>query len=260
MNSILAAADTLTPQTRKFVLFGGLHLAILLLTVAIPAALSFFTRRGERPHVARRLAAALAAILLLDYLFTITWAMHVGKIMYWENALPMQLCDWATVVSVVALVWRGQFAYELAYFWGLSGTFQAVLTPDTKEAFPNPLFISFFVSHCGIIVAVLFLTWGLKLRPRPGSVWKAWLASQLYLACAGLVNWIFRAHHVNFGYLAAKPAHGSLLDYFGPWPWYIATLEAMAFVFFTMFYLPFWLANLRRADRRQASVRPDPPQ
>ena len=260
MNSLLAAAGTLAPPTHKFVLFGGLHLAILLLTVAIPAALSLGTRRAERPAVARWLAAVLAAILLLDYVFTIIWATHVGKILYWENALPLQLCDWATAASVVALVGRRQFAYELAYFWGLSGTFQAVLTPDTKEAFPNPLFISFFVSHCGIIVAVLFLTWGLKLRPRPGSVWKAWLASQPYLACAGLVNWIFRAHHVNFGYLAAKPAHGSLLDYFGPWPWYIATLEAMAFVFFTIFYLPFWVANRRRAVQNQASVGADPPQ
>jgi hypothetical integral membrane protein (TIGR02206 family) len=155
---------------------------------------------------------------------------------------------------VIALLWRGQFAYELAFFWGLSGTFQAVLTPDTKEVFPNPLFIAFFVSHCGIIIAVLFLTWGFKMRPRPGSIWKAWLASQGYLASAGFVDWLFRADHVNFGYLAAKPAHGSLLDYFGPWPWYILTLEVMALLFFGFFYLPFWIADHRRAGTRSASA------
>ena len=247
MNGILAVDGAAVPPAGKFVLFGGLHLAILLLTVAIPAAMSLLTRRSERPEIARYLAAILAAGLLLDYAFTVAWATHVGKIAYWENALPMQLCDWATAASVVALVWRRQLAYELAYFWGLSGTFQAVLTPDTKEAFPNPLFITFFVSHCGIIIAVLFLTWGLKRRPRPGSVWKAWLWSQPYLACAGLVNWLFRAHRVNFGYLAAKPTHGSLLDYFGPWPWYILTLEIMALVFFAVFYLPFWIADRRRS-------------
>ena len=254
MNGILAAAGAADPAAGKFVLFGALHLTILLLTVAIPAAMSFFTRRAERPELARYLAAFLAASLLLDYVFTIIWATHVGKIVYWENALPMQLCDWATVVSVVALVWRRQTAYELAYYWGLSGTFQAVLTPDTKDAFPNPLFITFFVSHCGIIIAVLFLTWGLKLRPRPGSVWKSWLWSQLYLSCAGLVNWVFRADRVNFGYLAAKPTHGSLLDYFGPWPWYIATLEVMALIFFAVFYLPFRIADFRRAAQAPASV------
>ena len=247
MNGILAVAGADVPPAGKFVLFGGLHLTILLLTVAVPAAMSLLTRRSERPEIARYLAAILAASLLLDYAFTITWAVHVGKIIYWENALPMQLCDWATVASVMALIWRRQLAYELAYFWGLSGTFQAVLTPDTKEAFPNPLFITFFVSHCGIIIAVLFLTWGLKLRPRPGSVLKAWLWSQPYLACAGLVNWLFRTHQVNFGYLAAKPNHGSLLDYFGPWPWYIVTLEVMALVFFTVFYLPFWIVDQRRS-------------
>ena len=254
MDSVFVATDVVAPATGKFVLFGALHLTILLLTVVTPAVMSLLTRRSERPEIARVLAVILAASLVLDYAFTITWALHVGKIIYWENALPMQLCDWATVVSVVALVWRRQWAYELAYFWGLSGTFQAVLTPDTKEAFPNPLFITFFVSHCGIIIAVLFLTWGLKLRPRPGSVWQAWLWSQLYLASAGLVNWLFRADKVNFGYLAAKPSHGSLLDLFGPWPWYIVTLEIMALVFFAVFYLPFWIADRQRAARSRESV------
>ena len=247
MEGILQVADAIAPPSGKFVLFGTLHLTILLLTVAIPAALSLYTRRSDRPALARWLAIVIAAILFLDYVFTVIWATHVGKIVYWENALPMHLCDWATIVSIAALVWRKQLAYELAYFWGLSGTFQAVLTPDTKEVFPNPLFVSFFVSHCGIIIAVLFLTWGLKFRPGQGSVWKIWLWSQIYLASAGLVNWLFRAEQINFGYLAHKPEHGSLLDFFGPWPWYILTLEVMALVFFTLFYLPFWIADRRRA-------------
>ncbi len=249
---LLAQTIPASPPGSHFVLFGGLHLAILSLTVLVPAAMGLLTRRSERPEVARWLAGILAAVLLLDYAFTVSWAVHVGKIAHWENALPMHLCDWATVACVCALVRRRQLAYELAYFWGLSGTFQAVLTPDTKEVFPDPLFISFFVSHCGIIIAVLFMTWGLQKRPRPGSVWKAWLCSQVYLACAGAVNWIFRSDRVNFGYLAAKPEHGSLLDFFGPWPWYILTLEAMALVFFTLFYVPFWIATRRWAGARGA--------
>ena len=96
------------------------------------------------------------------------------------------------------------------------------------------------MDHCGIIVAVLFLTWGLAMRPRPGAVLRVWGWTQVYLVCAGTVNWLTRT---NYGYLAAKPIHGSLLDYFGPWPWYLLTLEAMALLFFTVFYSPFWLAN-----------------
>lgn len=236
---------------RKLVLFGGLHLFILFTTIALPYALSRLTRRRERPRLAVWLAAALAAVLVVNRIFALAWAIHAGKIAHWPDALPMHLCDWATFAVIFALVCRWQLAYELAYFWGLSGTFQAVLTPDVSEAVTNPLFISFFVSHCGIIISVLFLTWGMSMRPTPGSVWWAWAWSQVYVVCAGTMNW---AMHTDFGYLAAKPPHSSLLDYFGPWPWYILTLEAMSLVFYAVFYLPFWLADKRRSASTAGSV------
>ena len=34
----------------------------------------------------------------------------------------------------------------------------------------------------------------------------------------------------NYGYLCRQPAHQSLLGYLGPWPWYLASLELVAFV------------------------------
>lgn len=248
---LLAIAQEALSSQRKFVLFGGLHLFILFLTVALPYALSRFTYRQDRPTLARWLAVGLAAVLLLNRIMAIAWGCHEGRITRWPDALPMHLCDWASFAVIIALVWRGQLAYELAYLWGLSGTFQAVLTPDLNETFPNPFFIGFFVDHCGIVVSVLFLTWGLAMRPQPGAVWRALAWSQVYMVCAGLVDW---ALHVNYGYLRAKPLHGSLLDYFGPWPWYILTLEVMALVFFAVFYSPFWLAN--RLSARPGAARP----
>ena len=246
--SLLAAVVESLPPSRKFALFGGLHLFILFITITLPFALSRFTYRQDRPNLARWLAAGLVVTLLLNRVMAIVWGYHEGRILRWPDALPMHLCDWASFAVIIALIWRGQLAYELAYLWGLSGTFQAVLTPDLTEAFPNPFFIGFFVDHCGIIVSVLFLTWGLAMRPKPGAVWRALAWSQLYLVCAALVDGPL---HENYGYLRAKPSHGSLLDYFGPWPWYILTLEVMMVVFFTVFYAPFWLGN--RRNRRSAS-------
>ena len=92
------------------------------------------------------------------------------------------------------------------------------------EAFPNPFFIGFFVDHCGIIVAVLFLTWGLAMRPKSGSrCWRVWLVESGLSGCAlASVDWIFFT--VNYGYLAGENHRTtSLLDYLGPWPWYILT-------------------------------------
>ncbi len=246
-----AVANEVLPPARKFALFGGLHLFILFLTVALPFVLSRFTYRQDRPQLARWLAVGLAMVLLLNRVMALVWGYHEGRITRWPDALPMHLCDWASFAVIIALVWRGQLAYELAYLWGLSGTFQAVLTPDLTETFPNPFFIGFFVDHCGIIVSVLFLTWGLGMRPKPGAVPRACGWSQVYLVCAGTVDYLFRA---NYGYLRAKTAHHSLLDYFGPWPWYILTLEGMMVVFFTAFYAPFWFANRRSQGATRRAV------
>jgi hypothetical integral membrane protein (TIGR02206 family) len=227
---------------RKFVLFGALHLSILAITILLPYALSHLTRRAERPQVGRILAGVLSVILLSDRIFSVTWGYHEHRITRWVDALPMHLCDWASIAVMIALVWRQQLLYELAYFWGLAGTLQAVLTPDLSDQFPNPFFISFFVEHCGIIVAVLFMTWGLGMRPLPGALWRAILWTQVYVVCAGALNWMAAT---NYGYLAHKPSHGSLLDFCGPWPWYILVLEGLSFILFSLLYLPF----LGRAKR-----------
>jgi hypothetical integral membrane protein (TIGR02206 family) len=221
---------------RKFVLFGALHCFILAMTVLVPFALSRLTRRNERPQLARVIAAGLALVLLSDRIFAISLGVHEHRIIRFADALPMHLCDWASICVMISLVWRRQLLYELAYFWGLAGTLQAVLTPDLAEQFPNPFFISFFVEHCGIIVGALFLTWGLHMRPRPGAIWRVFLWTQFYVVCAGAVDWICTT---NYGYLVHKPAHSSLLDYFGPWPGYILALEGLSLVFYAVLYLPF---------------------
>src|ERR1700687_4832787 len=77
------------------------------------------------------------------------------------------------VAGPAALCWRHRLAYELAYFWGLSGTLQALVTPDLAEDFPSLHFITFQILHAGVVVAVLYLTLGLGMRSGPGSILRA---------------------------------------------------------------------------------------
>lgn len=43
----------------------------------------------------------------------------------------------------------------------------------------------------------------------------------------------------NYMFLKAKPVNGSLLDILGPYPWYIISLEVVAFVIFVVLWLVF---------------------
>ena len=56
------------------------------------------------------------------------------------------------------------------------------------------------------------------------------------------VNWLFDG---NYMFLRTKPQNGSLLDFLGPYPWYILSLEAMAFIIFTIIWL-----LLRKRDKK----------
>lgn len=231
-------------DSSRFILFGPDHLAVLFLTLALPALLAVLVRvRGGERRV-QSICAGLAATLLLNQVILLIYVVRTGLPV--EEHLPFQLCDWAMLTCVAALLWRHRLAFELTYFWGLAGTLQAVLTPDLEYGFPNPGFILFSIAHSGIIVAILFLTLGLRMRPTLQSLWRAFLGVQVYAIVTVLVN---LALDTNYGYLLRKPARPSLLDFLGPWPWYIASLEFVALMLFFLFYAPFAWGNRRRRKR-----------
>ena len=60
-----------------------------------------------------------------------------------------------------------------------------------------------------------------------------WL--NLYLLLLIPVNLTLDA---NYFYLMEKPLNPSILDYFGPWPFYILVCELLAMGFFAIAYVP----------------------
>lgn len=227
-------------------LFGPSHLTVIALTFSIPLLLAWLVRSTPSAPLTTAINLALATTLIASKLAAL-WLAKDRGFLDLQNALPMHLCDWAFFTAVITLIWRNKLAYELTYFWGLAGTMQALLTPDLDFDWPEPPFITFFVSHGGIIAVVIYTTLALRLRPTWRSLWRAFLASQVYLLAAGAVNLLVDA---NYGYLCRKPENPSLLDYFGPWPWYILTLEVAALLSYLFYYSPFAIADALRQRLR----------
>lgn len=128
-----------------------------------------------------------------------------------------------------------QALFEVAYYWGLGGTVQALLTPELVDPFPSLSYLKFFAGHGLIIVGVFALACGLRLRPRPWSPVRIWLATNVLVPPMLLFNWLTGS---NYMYLCGPPATASIMDYFGPWPLSLLTLEAVALLIMTILYLP----------------------
>ena len=229
-------------MTASFERFGPAHLGVIALTFTTPLLLSVVVRWCDSAATARLASWSLIAVLICGKILTLVLLAHDGELTL-ENAAPMYLCDWAAIMVLVTLVYPNQLTYELCYFWALAGTLQALLTPDLSYGFPDPRFISFFALHGGVIASALYMTIGIGMRPVAMSIVRALACSAIYLAVAMAANSIFGT---NYGYLRAKPAHPSLLDYMAPWPFYIAQLALLAVLSCLIYYSPFFIVDRLR--------------
>jgi hypothetical integral membrane protein (TIGR02206 family) len=230
-----------------FQLFGPAHLVLLLLTIALPLALGVAVRLTNSRRTDRAVAVCLSLLLVVNYLGYATYLLQHQQLV-WQQALPFQLCDWAMVTVIVALLTARQSWSEISYFWGIAGTFQAILTPNLPVGFPSIRFLSFFVGHCGIVAGVIYLLVARRFRPSLGSIWRTLAWSELYLVATLVVDHLT---NVNYGFLLHKPEAASILDYLSRRHWlYLVELNALALVFFALLYLPFGLADLLKRSRQ----------
>ena len=217
------------------------HIAAVAATVVL-GALAVLAARLWPERRAAALCRGLALVILVAYATDHTVAIARGD---WSarRYLPLHLTDAVTIVSAVALLTARALPVEVTYFWALTASLQAVLTPDLGEGFPDPYFWTYFVTHSGAVVAACVLVFGRGLCPRPGAAWRAFAATAAMAALAAAGN---RITGGNYMFLREKPDN-SLLDLMGPWPWYIAVAAAFGLALFALLHA---LARSTPAGRR----------
>jgi hypothetical integral membrane protein (TIGR02206 family) len=231
---------TFSDMNSTFQLFGIPHILILS---AIPVITGFLVWRLNRNReLARTFRISLGTFLLLNELI---WYGHniARSWIHVPYGLPLNLCDIVVWITIAAAFTLKPTLVELAYYWGISGSLMAVLTPDLGVPLASYPGVYFFVAHCGVVITIIFLVWGKLARPRTGSVWKALLWLNAYVALIGGFNSIFQT---NYFYLCEKPGSPSLLDYMGPWPWYLLAGELFGVAACWLLWLPI-RAQMRKA-------------
>lgn len=231
-----------------FSMFSLQHL-IPLGVIALLVVLLYRYRMTLRQAVWKRTVRyGLGAVLFLFEAALYGWYFYYGQFTL-EQSLPLQLCSISYLLSILILFFPRYRLYEFLYFAGVGGALQALLTPAAiLSGYPHFTYFYFFVGHGAIVWIALYMTWVYEYRPTWGSIWRVLLMLNILLAVVIPVN---RITGGNYLFVAEKPAGDTLLNFLGPWPWYLLSLEGVAFLLFTLLYLPFRSRRPRARETKQ---------
>lgn len=224
-----------------FIFFSTTHLNALYFLLGIYVLIFLFRKQLRKPNIDVTMRYIIAAALILQEFSLSVWRLS-NDVWHPGTSLPLHLCGASIVLSAFMLINKNYTLFEINYFWGLGGAIQALLTPNIGiYGFPHYRYFQFFTSHGLILVAVLYMVFVYKFAPKHRSIWKVMGITVLYTAFIAIFNWIFNG---NYLFICWKPETGSLMDFMGPWPWYILPLGVLAIVLFYIWYSPFAIRAL----------------
>ena len=231
-----------------FQLFGIWHLVALAIIVLINFGMVRFRKSSEKTRTAVRWTMAI--ILWLDEISWHIWNIYWG---HWtiQTMLPLHICSVLVWLAGFMLIFKYFRIYEFAYFIGIGGAMQALLTPDAGiYGFPHYRVFQTFISHGLLITSAVFMTTVEGFRPTWKSFWRVIIGMNIYAAIIYPIN---RLLGTNYLFINGKPATASLLDALPAWPYYIIYMEVIGIVIFLLLYLPFIIKDARKNKQMQTA-------
>lgn len=233
------------PTARDFSAYGPSHWIVLAVFAVGALSVVLIGRRQRNTHTARRFSRAFGAATLMLYAVIYLSTLFPPTI---GRSVPLRLTDLATVVAGYALWSHRRRPYALTYYWCLTLSTQALLSPALEGPdFPYYEFLAFWAIHLLVIWAAIYLTWGVGMHPD----WRSYR-----FAVAATVAWVAVTFAFNFladtdyGFVNRKPSTPSLLDVLGPWPWYLGTVTVLLLAVWALMTWP-WV----RADASSNNLR-----
>lgn len=225
--------ETFNFTEKNFTAFGLEHALVVGLFFIIGIGLiRLAKKRGDK--ATRRIALGISVVLIFNILFDQVLDIALGEFDI-KKTLPLNLCNICPFFIPLVLVQKRYWWHEILYFFILTGTLQAVLTPDLNYILPHREAIQYWITHCGLVVGILFATIVYDFIPTWKSLPKAFIALQVYVVAMACINLITGG---NYFFLCQTPPNPSLLDFLGEWPMYIFLGEFLALALMFIVFLP----------------------
>lgn len=159
--------------------------------------------------------------------------------------LPITVCGWAVVFCTFLAVTKNQTLFDISYFWLLTGTVFALITP-TVISYCGPTrfrFYQFWAEHMIGYIIVFYMIFVHKMRPTVKSAIKAYIS---FIILAVIAYWSndMIGPGANYLFMARPESTPSVLDILPPnFALRIAIMVGAISLLFVIAYLPWYLKD-----------------
>ena len=215
----------------KFILFSNEHLitvGIGFISCILLVFLGFFTEK--KATFAKIVAIAVLGVKIAELLFR---HHYYGETV--AELLPLHLCPIVIILSIFMMFFHSEVLFQPVYFWSI-GAFFAILMPDIRDGMSNFSSQSFFITHFFILFSTAYAFVHFRFRPTKVGFLCSFL---LLVTLAFIMYFVNNKLGTNFLYVNHPPVTKSLMDFMGPWPYYIFSLAGIDIAISFFMYLPF---------------------
>ena len=225
-------------EPQPFIILGTSH----LVTLAIILCLAIFFPRNyrDKPVSQKENIAKILGISIIALELVKPFIWH-SMDYPWIRLVPIHMCSLSGFFIGIFLLTKKRLFFEIAFFWGIGGGINALITPDVTLTFPDPKYVLFFLGHGLLIVNIGYACIALSNRPTFKSVKNGIFFSLAVLPVIYVIN-LLLGPPANYWYLGAKPTEGqSIMDFFPDPPLHIPLLIIIGAFLFLLIYSPYWV-------------------
>ena len=235
----------------EFALFTFAHFAPILCMLAVIFLMRRFRTQLRESRFEVNLRYILAFLLVIsDMAYYWRVAGHPGLTPDPTQHLPISVCGWAAIFCSYMLVGKSQTLFDISYFWILSGSVFALLTP-TPLTYTGPTrfrYYQFWCEHTMIYIAVFYMIFVHGMRPTVRSALKSYAALWTMVAIAYFANTMV-GEGANYLFMARPEAAPSVLDILPPnFLLRTAIMASVITALYVVAYIPWYLKD-RRAKK-----------
>lgn len=232
------------PEFGLFTLAHAVPILLMVLVVLVIRRKGAALRTSKHEVKLRYILAFAVLISDMSYYWRLAGApwLAVGAA---EN-LPLGVCGWAAIFCAFMLAGKCQTLFDISYFWLLSGSLFALITP-TPLTYTGPTrfrYYQFWAEHTLGYISIFYMIFVHGMRPTVRSAVKSYC---VLLAMSLLAYWVnTMIPGANYLYLARPEAAPSVLDILPP-NFFLRTSIIVAVItgMYVLAYLPWY-----RKDRK----------